>query len=120
MNRRAYTLAAVWLLSLCACSSTSELSREERAKADPAIMKLLSGANINEKDYDVGFRPDGVKEYGVIILANKLEELKSRGIKIQSVFGDVLTARLTLPELREILSLSSVRAVGVGSKNYPQ
>lgn len=50
--------------------------------------------------------------------ANKTEELQSTGIKIQSVFGNVLTARLTLPELRKILSLPSVRSVENGSKNY--
>ena len=112
-------IAAVWLLSLSACSSTSDLSKEERAKVDPAIMRLLSGTGFDEKDYDVGVRPDGIKEYEVIIRANKTEELQSAGIKIQSVFGNVLTVRLTLPELRKILSLSSVRSVENGSKNYP-
>jgi hypothetical protein len=111
-------IAAALVLSLCACSSTTDLSKEERAKVDPALMKLLSGAGIDEKDYTVGIRPDGVKEYEVIISAKKTEELQSAGIRIQSVFGNVLTARLTLPELRKILSLSSVRSVENGSKNY--
>jgi hypothetical protein len=112
-------ITAALMLSLCGCSITSDLSKEERAKVDPAIMRLLSGIEFDEKDYDVGVRPDGVKEYEVIIRANQTEELQSAGIKIQSVFGNVLTARLTLPELRKILSLSSVRSVENGSKNYP-
>jgi len=82
-------------------------------------MRLLSGAGVDEKDYDVGIRPDGVKEYEVIIRSNSTEELRSAGIKIQSVFGNVLTACLTLSELRKILSLPSVRSVENGSKNYP-
>jgi len=112
-------IAAVLLLSVCACKSTSDLSKEERAKVDTAIMKLLSGAEVDDKDYDVGARQDGFKEYGVIIRAEKTDELQSAGIKIQSVFGNVVTARLTLAEMRRILSLSSVRSVENGSKNYP-
>jgi hypothetical protein len=110
-------IAVAWLLSLSACSSTSDLSKQERAKVDPAVMRLLSGDDVSEKDYDVGIRSDGVKDYEVIIRANKTEELQSAGIKILSAFGDVLTARLTVPELRTILRLTSVRSVVNGSKN---
>lgn len=92
INRRAYCLTAALWLSLCGCSSTSDLSKGEPAKVDPAIMRLLSGTGFDEKDYDVGVRPDGAKEYEVIIRVNKTEELQSTGIKIQSVFGNVLTA----------------------------
>ena len=120
MNRWACTITAALLLSLCACSSASDLSIEERAKVDPAIMRLLSATGFDEADYDVGVRPDAVKEYGIIIRANNMNELQSVGIKIQSVFGNVITARLTLAELRKILSLPSVWAVENGSKNYPQ
>ncbi len=112
-------VAVASLLFLCACSGTPDLSKEERAKVDPAIMRLLTGTGVNEKDYSVGVRQDGVREYEVIIRASKTEELESAGIRIQSVFGDLLTARLTLPELRKILSLSSVRSVENGSKNFP-
>jgi hypothetical protein len=110
-------IAVAWLLSLTACSSTSDLSKEERAKVDPAIMRLLSGDGVDEKEYDVGTRSDGAKEYEVIIRANTTEDLRSAGIKTLSAFGNVLTARLTLPELRRILRLTSVWSVENGSKN---
>jgi hypothetical protein len=112
--------ATAFLLFLLSCSSTSDLSRAEIAKLDPAITRLLSGTGYDEKDYDVGVRSGGIKEYGVIIRANNTDELQSIGITIQSAFGKVITARLTLPELRRILSLSSVWAVENGSRNYPQ
>ena len=109
--------AVAWLLFLCACSSTSDLSKVELAKADPAIRRLLSAAEVDEREYTVGVRPSGVKEYEVIIRANSTEELRSAGVRILSTFVDVFTARLTLPEVRRVLNLSSVRSVENGSKN---
>ena len=111
-------IAISCLLSFWACSGTSDLSKEERAKVDPALMRLLSGTGVDEREYDVGIRSSGVKEYEVIIRADKTEELQSAGVKIQSNFGNVVTARLTVPELRKVLRLTSVRNVENGSKNY--
>ena len=107
------------LLLICACSSGPELTKEERAKLDPALSKLFSGSGFDEKEYDVGTRTDGVKEYEVIIRASKADELQAAGIRLQSNFGPVLTARVTLSELRKVLSMSSVRSVENGSRNYP-
>jgi hypothetical protein len=112
-------IAAIWLLSLCACASTPDLSKEERAKMDPAIVKLLSRTEVDEGDYDVAARPDGVKEFGVIIHASKPDEIKAAGVKIQSIFGNVLTARLSLADIEKIVRLSSVWSVENGSRNYP-
>jgi hypothetical protein len=110
------TIAALLLLS--ACTSSPELTKEERAKLDPALSKLFSGINIDEKEYDVFTKPDGLKEYEVIIRVSKPDELQAAGIRLQSNFGPVLTARVTLSELRKILSMSSVQTVQNGSRNY--
>jgi hypothetical protein len=107
----------MWLLLMCACSGSSELSTEERSKIDPAIMKLLSGSVVDEQAYDVGLRPDGTKEYEVIIRLTTTDELRSAGIRIQTAAGSVATARVTLGELRKILHFPSVRSVENSSKN---
>jgi hypothetical protein len=113
-------LPTMCLLLVCACAGSTDLSKDERSKIDPAIMKLLSEPSIDETVYDVGRRDDGTKEYGVILRVTTTDELRSAGIRIQSVFGNVATARLTVKELRTILSLPSVRSVENGSRNYPQ
>jgi hypothetical protein len=113
-------IGVISLLLLFACASAPELTQEERLKIDPSIMKLLSGSDVDESKYESSLRADGVKEYEVIIRAKTTEELKSAGIKIQSAIGDVITARLTMQELRSILKLPSVRSVENGSRNFPQ
>lgn len=91
----------------------------EREKLDPQLRMLLRGDAISEADIDVGIREDGTREYGVIIRSKNVEEVKQAGIQIGSSFSDVITARVTIPELRKILGLSSVRAVQASSKNRP-
>jgi hypothetical protein len=110
-------LPVMWLLLVYACAGSSDLSKEERSKIDPAIMELLSGTAVDEHAYDVGLRPDGTKEYEVIIRLTTTDELRSAGIKIQTAAGTVATARVTLSELKKILHFPSVRSVENGSKN---
>jgi hypothetical protein len=109
---------AVSLLCLVGCGSTSGLTPEERSKLDPAITRLLTAADVDERAYDVGVRSDGVKEFGVIFRTIAADELKSAGAKVQSVIGDIVTARVSLAELRTIIKLRSVRSVENGSTNY--
>ena len=87
-------------------------------KLDPALSKLLAGMGVDEKEFDVDTRADGVKEYEVIIHASKPDELQAAGIHLLSSFGTVSTARVTLPELRKVLGMPSVLSVQNGSKNY--
>jgi hypothetical protein len=112
-------VVTAYCVLVVSCAGPSHLSEVERSKLDPALVKLLSGERIIESDYDTGLRKDGTREYAVIIRSDNVEELKSAGILPGSVFGDVVTARVSVRELRKILSLASVRAVECGSKNHP-
>jgi hypothetical protein len=96
------------------------LTDRELAKLDPPLQKLMGGGSISENQFDVSSRPGGEKEYGVIIRSSNPEELRSSGIPINSVIGDVITARLTVDELRKVLTIPSVHALQNSSKNYPQ
>jgi hypothetical protein len=102
------------------CSSTKSLSEAEKAKLDLPLLHLLTGKPVEENRLDILTRSDGTKEYAIIIRSNHSEEIKEMGIAISSVFGDVIVARATIKELRKIVSLSSVRAIEVGSKNIIQ
>jgi hypothetical protein len=114
-----WTIIASLLLILVGCSSIAELTEVERQKLDPPLLMLLRGEAVAESDFDASLRKDGTREYAVIIRSKNADEVKSAGIKVGSVFSDVITARVTIAELRKILSLSSVRAVQASSKNYP-
>jgi hypothetical protein len=102
------------------CSSTKSLSEAEKAKLDLPLLHLLTGKPVEENRLDILTRSDGTKEYAIIIRSNHSEEIKEMGIAVSSVFGDVIVARATIKELRKIVSLSSVRAIEVGSKNIIQ
>lgn len=112
-------LSALCML-LVACTATNRLSDAERAKLDPALQRLLAQERVVQSEYDATVRPDGSKEYGLVVRSNNADEIKKAGISVSSVFGDVITVRVTVEELRKLVGLSSVRSVQNGSKNYPQ
>jgi hypothetical protein len=117
MMRVVLPFACVLLVS---CSGAYRLTDVERSKFDPAVQRLLLHERVVESEYDTSVRPDGSKEYGLVVRSNNAEEIKKAGIRVASVFGDVVTVRVTLDELRKLVGLSSVRSVQSGSKNYPQ
>ena len=112
-------LSVVCLL-LVSCSATNRLSEAERAKLDPALQRLLAQERVDEKDYDSTVRADGSKEFGLSVRSNNADEIREAGIRVLSAFGDVITVRVTLDELRKLAGLSSVRSVQNSSRNYPQ
>ncbi len=110
----------ILILLFFSCSGVYRLSDVERSKLDPAVQRLLTQERMVDTDYDTTVRPDGSKEYGLVVRANNTDEIKEAGIRVSSVFGDVVTVRVTLEELKKLVGLSSVRSVQNGSKNYPQ
>ena len=113
-------ILAFFCLTFFACSTSMHLTESERSKLDPALAMLVQGESVNESEYDAHLRSDGAKEYGVIIRSNNADELKSAGIRIGSTINDIVTARVTLEELRKVLGMPSVRAVQNSTKSYPQ
>lgn len=104
---------------LVSCSGGNRLSDAERSKLDPGVQRLLTQERIVESEYDTSVRPDGSKEYGLVVRSNNADELRKAGIRVASVFGDVVTVRVTPEELRKLVGLSSVRSVQNGSRNFP-
>lgn len=101
------------------CKSHSTLTKEEMNKLDPTLQRLVSGEVIAEDELPSTVRADGKKEYGVIVRSTDVDELKKAGFKLNSVFGEVVTVRVTTDELRQIAKMQSVRFIEAGSKNYP-
>ncbi len=125
-DRLYLTEAAMWckyLVSLlCAvialqCGQANSLSREELAKLDPGLQQLFSQPPPSNSSYDASVRANGVKEYGVIIRSTSPQDLRDAGITLGSIFGEVITARVSVEELRRIVAIPTVRAVEQGPRN---
>ncbi|MFH0992176.1 MAG: hypothetical protein V1799_19420 [bacterium] len=116
-------IGAFLCFSGCASTSTTvqqeryTLTLEEQTKLDPFLAKLLTTGLANESEYDVSTRSDGRVEVGVIIRTNNVEELKKLGIQPGSVFGEIITARLSLAELKKVAGSIVVRSIQNSSKN---
>jgi hypothetical protein len=103
---------------VASCCGSRELSSAERAKLTPGLLALLTEETVPDELYDVTIRPDGTKEYGIIIRSTEPDDLRAQGIGVQSVIGDVITARVSREQLRSLLSIPSIRSVDQGSKNH--
>jgi hypothetical protein len=99
------------------CGGPMALTEAERAKFDPGLQVLLAEGTGTGSRYDVTIRPDGTREYGVIVRTTDAEQLRAAGIRVQSVLGDVVTVRVTVDELRSVARLPSVRAVQNSGRN---
>jgi hypothetical protein len=128
------SLAILCTLLALECGQDSPLTREEMNKLDPGLRQLFvrpspasSGqdssaehAEPSDAGYDVTVRADGTKEYGVIIHSSSPQDLRDAGIHVGSVFGEIVTARVSVQELRRILPLPTVRSVEQGNRTEIQ
>jgi hypothetical protein len=114
-----YASACSLLLTfvVMSCGGSPTLTDQERAKLDPYLQSLLTEGTVSADRYEMTVRPDGTREYGIIVRTTSVDSLRAAGIRVQSVFGDVVTARVSVDELRVIARLPSVRAVQNGGKN---
>jgi len=113
----AYACSIFLALLVLSCGGPMALTDAERAKLDPGLQALLTEGTGTDSGYDVTIRPDGTREYGVIVRTTDAEQLRAAGIRVQSVLGDVVTVRVTVDELRTVARLPSVRAVHNSGKN---
>jgi hypothetical protein len=113
-------LLACIVLFCVSCGETARLTDNEKAKLDPDLQALFETPEPSDDRYEVSVRPDGSREYALVVRTSDPAELRAAGIAVGSVFGDVVTVRVTKAELRRILSLHSVRAVQNSTKSFPQ
>ena len=113
-----------WFLPLAAllasCSAEPVLSVEEQEKLDPMLQELVLGRDIAERRYDISLRPDGIKEYAVIVRTSAPEDVRALGISIGSVFGELVTVRVSAAELKRLAAIKSVRSIQNSGQNTLQ
>jgi hypothetical protein len=111
---------AVVLLLLCSISCTTErqLTVEERGKLDPELQGILSGARADTLTPST-FRPDGSREYSVIVYGKDPVNPQRRGFRIQTILGEMMTATVTIEELIKLAAEPSVRSITLGKRKHP-
>ena len=106
---------------LCAGCATSglQLTKLEKEKLDPALQRLVLGSPASRTEYDITPGPSGEDTFSVIIRSDKIDDLRNAGYTVTSAFGEVAVVRVTISELRTLVTLPSVKNVTNGSKNRP-
>ena len=106
---------------LCAgCASSGlQLTTLEKEKLDPALQRLVLGAPASRTEYDITPGPSGEDTFGVIVRSDNIDEVRNAGFTVSSAFGNVAVVRATIPRLRDLVTLPSVKNVSNGSKNHP-
>ena len=113
-------LACALLLLLAGCSASHDLTPEQKSKLDARLQILIgSDARSLPDGLDTTNRPDGTREYAVIIRGGKAEEIKAAGIRVAGVVGELVTARVTIEELRTLARLQGVRSIEASGTVYP-
>lgn len=70
--------------------------------------------------YSTSMRDDGVTVYSVILRSNTPEVLRDAGLPLNSVQGDVITARLSITQLRTAARLDAVRRIENPTETTPK
>lgn len=111
MERYAIILLLCALSGILSCGGSLSLTSEERAKLDPKLQALFDAPAPPERGYDISYRADGTPEYAVIVRSLAPDDIRALGVRVTSVFNDVITVRATKEELAALARLSSVRAL---------
>jgi hypothetical protein len=110
----------VFLSGISGCGSKGVLTAAEQGKLDPQLQKLITGEKIPENLYNISVDASGEKRYSVIIITGNVDALNRAGIITNSVQGEIVTARLTVDELRRAANIAEVKSIKNTSKSYPQ
>jgi hypothetical protein len=107
LNARAL-LATLFLIGACA-NSHKELLEVDVSKLDACLRELVLGSS-GRCDYET-FESATETRYAVFIRTTQAGALSDAGISIDSSSGPIITARLTIEELRRVSGVPGVIAV---------
>ena len=101
------------------CAMGVKLSPAEKEKLDPALQQLILDDSTPEKNYSVTLTKDGQKLYGVIISCVNPDDLEKAGIVPNTISGEIVTARITVAEMRKAVQIETVKSIKNSSKSFP-
>jgi hypothetical protein len=105
---------------LAGCATTGpQLTPLEEQKLDPALQRLVMGTSASRTEYDITPGPSGEEKFGVLVRTDNVNDIRNAGYAVTSAFGGVAVVRVTIAQLRSLVTLPSVKNVTNGSKNQP-
>jgi len=107
-----WTCALLLFPLLAGCAASHDLTPEQHAKLDARLQVLLAkGAGMVPDDMDSSVRPDGTREYAVVIHGGSAGELRAAGVPVAGGIGAISTARVSLEELKSLARITTVRSI---------
>ena len=96
------------------------LKSYEKEKLDPALQNLvINKGDVDSSMYNRSTNKEGNTVFDVILRSNDPDAVRSAGIPIQSVVRDIITAQLTVKQIRKAASLDAVKSIQNAAKHYP-
>jgi len=110
----------IFSVLLSGCGATGpQLTPLEKEKLDPALQRLVLGTPASRTEYDITPDPSGEDIFGVLVRTENIDDIRNAGYAVTSSFGDIAVLRVTLEQLKGLVSLRSVKNVMNGSKSRP-
>ena len=113
-------MAVIGWISVSGCAEqdpNTALSDTEKAKLSPVLQQVVSGnAAASEA---TPLQRAGKPVFLVFIRTNDPDALQAEGLSIGSISGQVVTARLTVDQLRQATRLKSVKEIQLGGQADP-
>lgn len=92
-------------------AQTGELSAGQKQRLAPSLRRLVRGEEQTPNPVEpVGTR-DGAPVYGVMIECSDPAALREAGVPLVSVQGTLITARLTLDQIRTAAAVDAVQSI---------
>jgi hypothetical protein len=113
-------LVFILAVLLAGCAATGpQLTPLELEKLDPALQRLVLGTRASQAEYDITPGSAGEEKFGVLVRSDNIDDVRNGGYTVTSAFGGVAVVRVTIAQLRSLVTLPSVKNVTNGSKNHP-
>jgi hypothetical protein len=111
--------SSILAVLLAGCAATAlQLTPLEQQKLDPALQRLVLGTPASRTGYDITPGPSGEDTFGVLVRTDNIDGVRNAGYTVTSAFGGVAVVRVTIAQLRSLVTLPSVKNVTNGSKNH--
>ena len=94
-------------------ASTDSLTSAQRSRLGPTLRRIIEEG---EQEAEASGKRDGASVYSVIIVGSDSDELRTAGIPLSSVQDSIMTARLTVEEIRTASALETVREIQAASE----
>ena len=103
------TLLLLLSVLLMTCGEGEALTQAELRKLDARLQVLVASTEA-----------PGVQKIVVLIHGSNPDEIRSIGTTIDAVAGEMIIARVSIPELKRIVRLSSVQSIESNTSKSPQ